>query len=170
MHFLTRLTLASSLLTISFASRRLRLLRLRIRPLQLSLTWQTSLLPRTLRQMPLEPTMLLRLLLFRTLLCRKLLFLPTLCRILMAASVLIMASRIRVAAVVSENSKWIYEERMGSMVELTYNPVQTIPAGSSAILNTTIGCPYGCIINRNESGICIVRENPRNRCSSSANY
>ena len=56
------------------------------------------------------------------------------------------------------------------MVELTYNPVQTIPAGSSAILNTTIGCPYGCIINRNESGVCIVRENPRNRCSSSARY
>lgn len=43
------------------------------------------------------------------------------------------------------------------MAEFTYNPIQLIPYGQSAIFNTAIGCPKGYVIHRNESGICILR-------------
>lgn len=43
------------------------------------------------------------------------------------------------------------------MAEFTYNPVQRVEAGQNVVLNTTIGCPKGYVIHRNESGIVILR-------------
>lgn len=51
------------------------------------------------------------------------------------------------------------------MAEFTYNPIQLIAAGQSAILNTTIPCNKGYVYHRNESGIVILRgivNNPTN--------
>lgn len=51
------------------------------------------------------------------------------------------------------------------MAEFTYNPIQLIDAGESAILNTTIPCNKGYVYHRNESGIVILRgivNNPTN--------
>jgi hypothetical protein len=51
------------------------------------------------------------------------------------------------------------------MAEFTYNPIQLITAGQSAILNTTIPCNKGYVYHRNESGIVILRgivNNPTN--------
>ena len=56
------------------------------------------------------------------------------------------------------------------MAELTYNPVQTIAPGGSAIFNVTIPCNKGYIIPRNESGIVILRGIVNNRCASAARY
>lgn len=43
------------------------------------------------------------------------------------------------------------------MAEFTYNPVQTVQPNQPVILNTTIGCPKGYVIHRNESGIVTLR-------------
>lgn len=43
------------------------------------------------------------------------------------------------------------------MAEFTYNPVQRVEAGQNVILNTTIGCPKGYVLHRNESGIVTLR-------------
>ena len=51
------------------------------------------------------------------------------------------------------------------MAEFTYNPIQLITAGQSAILNTTIPCNKGYVYHRNEIGIVILRgivNNPTN--------
>ena len=51
------------------------------------------------------------------------------------------------------------------MAEFTYNPIQLIDVGESAILNTTIPCNKGYVYHRNESGIVILRgivNNPTN--------
>ena len=56
------------------------------------------------------------------------------------------------------------------MAELTYNPVQTISPGGNAIFNTTIGCPKGYIVHRNESGIVILRGSVNCRCARAARY
>lgn len=56
------------------------------------------------------------------------------------------------------------------MAEFTYNPVQTIAPGGSAIFNTTIGCNKGYVFHRNESGVVILRGIVNNRCASFARY
>ena len=43
------------------------------------------------------------------------------------------------------------------MAEYTYNPVQLIPAGASAIFNTSRGCPRGLVLHRNESSVITLR-------------
>lgn len=50
------------------------------------------------------------------------------------------------------------------MAEFTYNPIQLVETAQAAILNTSIGCPKGYVIHRNESGLVILRgivNNPR---------
>ena len=56
------------------------------------------------------------------------------------------------------------------MAEFTYNPVQRVEAGQNVILNTTIGCPKGYVIHRNESGIVILRGAVSNPTSCFARY
>ena len=56
------------------------------------------------------------------------------------------------------------------MAEFTYNPVQLIPSGGSAIFNTVIKCQKGYVINRNESGIVILRGIVNNCCAGIARY
>lgn len=63
------------------------------------------------------------------------------------------------------------------MAEFTFNPVQEIPYGQNAILNSSIGCPHGYVLHRNESGIVILRgivNNPkgcfaRYQCTANGN-
>lgn len=56
------------------------------------------------------------------------------------------------------------------MAEFTYNPIQLIQPGASAIFNTVIRCNKGYVINRNESGVVILRGIVNNRCSNFARY
>ena len=56
------------------------------------------------------------------------------------------------------------------MAEFTYNPVQTIIPGGSAIFNVTISCQKGYIIPRNESGIVILRGIVNNCYARAARY
>lgn len=43
------------------------------------------------------------------------------------------------------------------MAEFTYNPIQLVQPNQPVILNTTIGCPKGYVLHRNESGIVTLR-------------
>ena len=43
------------------------------------------------------------------------------------------------------------------MAEFTYNPIQLVEPNQNVILNTTIGCPRGYVLHRNESGIVTLR-------------
>ena len=43
------------------------------------------------------------------------------------------------------------------MAEFTYNPIQLVEPNQNIILNTTIGCPRGYVLHRNESGIVTLR-------------
>lgn len=43
------------------------------------------------------------------------------------------------------------------MAEFTYNPIQLLEPNQNVILNTTIGCPRGYVLHRNESGIVTLR-------------
>ncbi len=43
------------------------------------------------------------------------------------------------------------------MAEFTYNPVQLVQPNQPVVLNTTIGCPKGYVLHRNESGIVTLR-------------
>lgn len=43
------------------------------------------------------------------------------------------------------------------MAEFTYNPAQTVQPNQPVVLNTTIGCPKGYVLHRNESGIVTLR-------------
>lgn len=56
------------------------------------------------------------------------------------------------------------------MAEYTYNPVQRVEAGQNVILNTTICCPKGYVLHRNESGIVILRGIVNNPTSCFARY
>lgn len=56
------------------------------------------------------------------------------------------------------------------MAEFTYNPVQLVAPGQNVILNTTIGCPKGYVIHRNESGVVILRGIVNNPGSCFARY
>ena len=43
------------------------------------------------------------------------------------------------------------------MAEFTSNPVQLVQPNQPVVLNTTIGCPHGYVLHRNESGIVTLR-------------
>ncbi len=56
------------------------------------------------------------------------------------------------------------------MAEYTYNEVQLIQPGASAVLNTTIGCNRGYVIHRPGSGILTLRGIVNNPCANFARY
>ena len=56
------------------------------------------------------------------------------------------------------------------MAEFTYNPIQEVEPNQAAILNTSIGCPKGYVVHRNESGLVTLRGIVNNPCSSFARY
>lgn len=56
------------------------------------------------------------------------------------------------------------------MAEFTYNPVQTVQPNQPVVLNTSIGCPHGYVLHRNESGIVTLRGAVNNPCGSFARY
>lgn len=43
------------------------------------------------------------------------------------------------------------------MAEFTYNPVQLVQPNQPVVLQTTIGCPKGYVLHRNNSGIVTLR-------------
>lgn len=56
------------------------------------------------------------------------------------------------------------------MAEYTYNDIQLVQPGASALLNTTIGCNKGYVIHRPGSGILTLRGIVNNPCSGFARY
>ena len=56
------------------------------------------------------------------------------------------------------------------MAEFTYNPVQTVQPNHPIVLNTSIGCPNGYVLHRNESGIVTLRGIVNNPCGCFARY
>lgn len=56
------------------------------------------------------------------------------------------------------------------MAEFTYNPVQTVQPNQPVVLNTSIGCPHGYVLHRNESGIVTLRGAVNNPCGQFARY
>lgn len=56
------------------------------------------------------------------------------------------------------------------MAEFTYNPVQTVQPNQPVVLNTSIGCPRGYVLHRNESGIVTLRGIVNNPCGQFARY
>lgn len=56
------------------------------------------------------------------------------------------------------------------MSEFTYNPVQTVQPNQPVVLNTSIGCPRGYVLHRNESGIVTLRGIVNNTCGCFARY
>ena len=56
------------------------------------------------------------------------------------------------------------------MAEFTYNPVQLVQPNQPVVLNTSIGCPHGYVLHRNESGIVTLRGVVNNPCGNFARY
>ena len=56
------------------------------------------------------------------------------------------------------------------MAEFPYNPVQVVLPNQPVILNTSIGCPHGYVLHRNESGIVTPRGIVNNSCGCFARY
>ena len=56
------------------------------------------------------------------------------------------------------------------MAEFTYNPVQLVQPNQPVILNTSIGCPNGYVLHRNESGIVTLRGIVNNSWGCFARY
>lgn len=56
------------------------------------------------------------------------------------------------------------------MAEFTYNPVQLVQPNQPVVLNTSIGCPNGYVLHRNESGIVTLRGIVNNPCGTFARY
>ena len=56
------------------------------------------------------------------------------------------------------------------MAEFTYNPVQLVQPNQPVVLNTSIGCPHGYVLHRNESGIVTLRGVVNNACGCFARY
>lgn len=56
------------------------------------------------------------------------------------------------------------------MAEFTYNPVQLVRPNQPVVLNTSIGCPRGYVLHRNESGIVTLRGIVNNSCGCFARY
>ena len=56
------------------------------------------------------------------------------------------------------------------MAEFTYNPIQLVLSNQPIILNTSIACPRGYVLHRNESGIVTLRGIVNNSCNCFARY
>lgn len=56
------------------------------------------------------------------------------------------------------------------MAEFTYNAVQFVPANQGVVLNTSIGCPKGYVIHRNDSAIVTLRGIVNNPTACFARY
>lgn len=56
------------------------------------------------------------------------------------------------------------------MAEFTYNPIQIVNPNQPVILNTSIACPKGYVLHRNESGIVTLRGAVNNSCGCFARY
>ena len=56
------------------------------------------------------------------------------------------------------------------MAEFTYNPTQLVQPNQPVVLNTSIGCPHGYVLHRNESGIVTLRGVVNNPCGNFARY
>lgn len=56
------------------------------------------------------------------------------------------------------------------MAEYTYNEIQLVQPGASALLNTTIGCNKGYVVHRPGSGILTLRGIVNNPCAPFARY
>lgn len=56
------------------------------------------------------------------------------------------------------------------MAEFTYNPVQLVQPNQPIVLNTSIGCPRGYALHRNESGIVTLRGVVNNSYGNFARY
>lgn len=56
------------------------------------------------------------------------------------------------------------------MAEFTSNPIQLVQPNQPVILNTSIGCPRGYVLHRNESGIVTLRGIVNNYCGCFARY
>ena len=56
------------------------------------------------------------------------------------------------------------------MAEFTYNPIQEVQPNQPVVLNTSIGCPRGYVLHRNESGIVTLRGIVNNSCGCFARY
>lgn len=56
------------------------------------------------------------------------------------------------------------------MAEFTYNPIQLVLPNQPIILNTSIACPRGYVLHRNESGIVTLRGIVNNSCNCFARY
>lgn len=56
------------------------------------------------------------------------------------------------------------------MAEFIYNEVQLVQPGTSALLNTAIGCNRGYVIHRAGSGILTLRGRVNNPCAQFARY
>lgn len=56
------------------------------------------------------------------------------------------------------------------MAEFTFNPIQRVDPNQNVILETTIGCPRGYVLHRNESGIVTLRGIVNNPACCFARY
>ena len=56
------------------------------------------------------------------------------------------------------------------MAEFTYNPIQEVQPNQPVVLNTSIACPRGYVLHRNESGIVTLRGIVNNPYSCFARY
>lgn len=56
------------------------------------------------------------------------------------------------------------------MAEFTYNPIQLVQPNQVVVLQTTIGCPKGYVLHRNNSGIVTLRGIVNNPTSCFARY
>lgn len=56
------------------------------------------------------------------------------------------------------------------MSEYVFNPVQLVQPNQPVVLNTSIGCPHGYVLHRNESGIVTLRGVVNNPCGNFARY
>lgn len=56
------------------------------------------------------------------------------------------------------------------MAEFTYNPIQEVQPNQNVIFNTSIRCPNGYVLHREESGLVILRGIVNNPCGCFARY
>lgn len=56
------------------------------------------------------------------------------------------------------------------MAEFASNPIQLVQPNQPVVLNTSIGCPRGYVLHRNESGIVTLRGIVNNPCGCFARY
>ena len=56
------------------------------------------------------------------------------------------------------------------MSEYVFNPAQLVQPNQPVVLNTSIACPHGYVLHRNESGIVTLRGAVNNPCGQFARY